>query len=414
VLTLDDALRLLDAARTAATETGVPMAFAVMDAGGHLLALTRMDGAPWITADVAQGKAWTSAAYGSRALRRRRRWRRCPNFSASITAMTGGRFTPQTGAVPVYRDGVLLGRPGLAAAAPATRTRRPAPRPSRSGLQHHPRSSSAPPPADPLGGPPPQVGRSEAARCGHGIPSASYSITVRLEVRPTPASVGRLTTAVGHAGGAVTALDVTESHPDRIVVDVTCAASDQEHAGRLTEALRAVEGVAIRKVSDRTFLLHLGGKIEVRSKVPLRTRDDLSMAYTPGVARGLHGHRRAARRRPPPDDQAQHRGRRDRRLGGPRARQHRPRRLAAGHGGQGRAVQALRRHRRLADRARHPGRRRDRAHRPAHRPGLRRHQPRGHRRARAASRSRPGCASCSTSPCSTTTSTGRPSSCSPP
>jgi malate dehydrogenase (oxaloacetate-decarboxylating) len=117
------------------------------------------------------------------------------------------------------------------------------------------------------------------------IPSASYSITVRLEVPADPASVGRLTTAVGTAGGAVTALDVTESHPDRIVVDVTCAASDQEHAGRLTEALRAVEGVVIRKVSDRTFLLHLGGKIEVRSKVPLRTRDDLSMAYTPGVAR---------------------------------------------------------------------------------------------------------------------------------
>ena len=118
-----------------------------------------------------------------------------------------------------------------------------------------------------------------------GIPSASYSITVRLEVPSDPASVGRLTTAVGTAGGAVTALDVTESHPDRIVVDVTCAASDQEHADQLTEALRAVDGVHIRKVSDRTFLLHLGGKIEVRSKVPLRTRDDLSMAYTPGVAR---------------------------------------------------------------------------------------------------------------------------------
>jgi malate dehydrogenase (oxaloacetate-decarboxylating) len=117
------------------------------------------------------------------------------------------------------------------------------------------------------------------------IPSASYSITVRLEVPADPASVGRLTTAVGTAGGAVTALDVTESHPDRIVLDVTCAASDQEHAGRLTDALRAIEGVVVRKVSDRTFLLHLGGKIEVRSKVPLRTRDDLSMAYTPGVAR---------------------------------------------------------------------------------------------------------------------------------
>jgi malate dehydrogenase (oxaloacetate-decarboxylating) len=117
------------------------------------------------------------------------------------------------------------------------------------------------------------------------LPSASSSITVRLEVPADPTSVGRLTTAVGGAGGVVTALDVTESHPDRIVVDVTCSATDPVHAERLTEALRAVDGVTVRKVSDRTFLLHLGGKIEVRSKVPLRTRDDLSMAYTPGVAR---------------------------------------------------------------------------------------------------------------------------------
>ncbi|MCY7364512.1 MAG: NAD-dependent malic enzyme [Frankiaceae bacterium] len=117
------------------------------------------------------------------------------------------------------------------------------------------------------------------------LPSASSSITVRLEVPADPMAIGRLTTAVGGAGGVVTALDITESHPDRIVVDVTCSASDPEHAELLTEALRALDGVTVRKVSDRTFLLHLGGKIEVQSKVPLRTRDDLSMAYTPGVAR---------------------------------------------------------------------------------------------------------------------------------
>jgi malate dehydrogenase (oxaloacetate-decarboxylating) len=99
------------------------------------------------------------------------------------------------------------------------------------------------------------------------------------------AAVGRLTTAVGNAGGVVTALDVTESYPERIVVDVTCSASDQAHAERLPEALKELDGVTIHKVSDRTFLLHLGGKIEVTSKVPLRTRDDMSMAYTPGVAR---------------------------------------------------------------------------------------------------------------------------------
>ena len=89
MLTLDDALRLLDAARTAAGETGVPMAFAVMDAGGHLLALSRMDGAPWITSDVAQGKAWTSAAYGVPSAAQKEKMAPMPNFSASITAMRG-------------------------------------------------------------------------------------------------------------------------------------------------------------------------------------------------------------------------------------------------------------------------------------------------------------------------------------
>lgn len=109
VLTLDDALRLLTAARDAAEQAGVPMAFAVMDAGGHLLALTRMDGAPWITADVAQGKAWTSAAYGVPSAAQKEKMAPMPNFATSITAMTHGRFTPQTGAVPVYADGVLVG-----------------------------------------------------------------------------------------------------------------------------------------------------------------------------------------------------------------------------------------------------------------------------------------------------------------
>ena len=109
MLTLEDALRLLSAARQAATEAGVPMTFAVMDSGGHLLALERMDGAPWVTADVAQGKAWTSAAYGAPSAAQREKMAGMPNFATAITAMTHGRYTPQTGAVPVYRDGVLLG-----------------------------------------------------------------------------------------------------------------------------------------------------------------------------------------------------------------------------------------------------------------------------------------------------------------
>ncbi|MBC7375293.1 MAG: heme-binding protein [Frankiales bacterium] len=109
MLTLDDATALLAAARTAAEQVGVPMTFALMDAGGHLLALHRMDGAPWITADVAQGKAWTAAAYGVPSAAQKDKMAPMPNFATAITAMTHGRFTPQTGAVPVYRGGVLVG-----------------------------------------------------------------------------------------------------------------------------------------------------------------------------------------------------------------------------------------------------------------------------------------------------------------
>jgi malate dehydrogenase (oxaloacetate-decarboxylating) len=117
------------------------------------------------------------------------------------------------------------------------------------------------------------------------VPSVSYSLTVRLELDGQGSAVSSLTRAVERVGGVVTALDVASSGHDRIRIDVTCAARDTEHAREIVDALGAVDGVTVHKVSDRTFLLHLGGKIEMRSKVPLRNRDDLSMAYTPGVAR---------------------------------------------------------------------------------------------------------------------------------
>ncbi|MGH3714722.1 MAG: NAD-dependent malic enzyme [Micromonosporaceae bacterium] len=117
------------------------------------------------------------------------------------------------------------------------------------------------------------------------LPSAGFSITVRVAVPADASSIGRLTTAVGSAGAIVTALDVVDSDHVRVVVDLTCDAADSTHAEQVVEALKAIEGVEVRKVSDRTFLLHLGGKIEVASKVSLRTRDELSRAYTPGVAR---------------------------------------------------------------------------------------------------------------------------------
>lgn len=116
-------------------------------------------------------------------------------------------------------------------------------------------------------------------------PSPGYSITLRVEAPTTPGATAELSSAVGLAGGVLTALDVVESHYDRIVVDVTCNASDGHHAESITKAVCALPQVTVRKVSDRTFLMHLGGKLEVVSKVQLRHRDDLSRAYTPGVAR---------------------------------------------------------------------------------------------------------------------------------
>jgi malate dehydrogenase (oxaloacetate-decarboxylating) len=117
------------------------------------------------------------------------------------------------------------------------------------------------------------------------IPSSSWSITMRVHLGADPLGIGRITTAVGEAGGTVVGVDIVESHPDLLVVDLTCNAADARHAEAVTDAVAAVGGAHVHKVSDRTFLLHLGGKLEVSSKVPLRTRDDLSMAYTPGVAR---------------------------------------------------------------------------------------------------------------------------------
>ncbi|RNL61209.1 NAD-dependent malic enzyme [Nocardioides marmoriginsengisoli] len=115
--------------------------------------------------------------------------------------------------------------------------------------------------------------------------TSSYSITMRLHTPPDHGIVGEAATAIAAAGGVVTGIDVVESSPTRLRLDVTCSAADGEHALQLQDAVGALAGVEVHKVSDRTFLLHLGGKIEVASKVPLKTRDDLSMAYTPGVGR---------------------------------------------------------------------------------------------------------------------------------
>ena len=115
--------------------------------------------------------------------------------------------------------------------------------------------------------------------------SPGYGITIRVEGSPDLHPVALITSTITEAGATITALDVVESLLEKVVIDVTCDTIDLDHAETINLALSAHAGLTVRKISDRTFLLHLGGKLEVQSKVPLKTRDDLSRAYTPGVAR---------------------------------------------------------------------------------------------------------------------------------
>src|SRR5919199_481760 len=116
-------------------------------------------------------------------------------------------------------------------------------------------------------------------------PSASYSLTLRVKLASRTGTLGELTTAIGRAGGDIGAIDIVSVGPDAVVRDLTIDAASSEHGDEIIQAVRDIDGVEVVNVSDRTFLMHLGGKIEVVSKTPLKTRADLSMAYTPGVAR---------------------------------------------------------------------------------------------------------------------------------
>ncbi len=117
-------------------------------------------------------------------------------------------------------------------------------------------------------------------------PNASYSITLRLQLAAEDArAIGRVTTTIGDADGAVAAMDFVDTTQDPVTVDITVNAAGSDHAEAIAKAVERLDGVHVHRVSDRTFLLHLRGKLEVRPTVPLKTRDDLSMAYTPGVAR---------------------------------------------------------------------------------------------------------------------------------
>ena len=116
-------------------------------------------------------------------------------------------------------------------------------------------------------------------------PSASYSVTLRIEFPHQPGSLGKILTTVGDVGGIVGAVDIVQIGGERSMRDVTVNARDPDHARQIADAIDSLPEVRVADFSDRTFLFHLGGKIEVKSKTPVRTRDDLSMAYTPGVAR---------------------------------------------------------------------------------------------------------------------------------
>ncbi|MEZ5305807.1 MAG: malic enzyme-like NAD(P)-binding protein [Pyrinomonadaceae bacterium] len=116
-------------------------------------------------------------------------------------------------------------------------------------------------------------------------PSASYSFTLRVEITNLPGKLGEITTRIGKAGGDIGAIDIVRVEKGAIVRDITINAVSSAHHHDIVNAVKEIDGVKVINISDRTFLMHLGGKLETVSRVPLKTRADLAMAYTPGVAR---------------------------------------------------------------------------------------------------------------------------------
>lgn len=116
-------------------------------------------------------------------------------------------------------------------------------------------------------------------------PSDSYSLTVRVKLSSRAGTLGEVATAIGKAGGDIGAIDIVSVGRDHIIRDITVNTVSSEHEDTIVNAVKDIDGIEVLHVSDRTFLMHIGGKIEVVSKMPLKSRADLSMAYTPGVAR---------------------------------------------------------------------------------------------------------------------------------
>lgn len=116
-------------------------------------------------------------------------------------------------------------------------------------------------------------------------PSASYSLTLRLKILNQPGMLGKVTSCIGNMGADIGAIDIAGFEDGYIIRDLTVSVRDTEHGDLVVDTIKSQDGIQVVHVSDRTFLMHLGGKIRITNKVPLTTRDDLSMAYTPGVAR---------------------------------------------------------------------------------------------------------------------------------
>jgi malate dehydrogenase (oxaloacetate-decarboxylating) len=116
-------------------------------------------------------------------------------------------------------------------------------------------------------------------------PLAAFSIRLRARIRNQPGELAHLATAIGEAGGSLVGLEIVETDGATVTRDVVVYCSSAGHAEEVAQAARRVGGVTIIDVQDRTFALHERGKLTIDTKHPLRDRDDLAMAYTPGVAR---------------------------------------------------------------------------------------------------------------------------------
>ena len=116
-------------------------------------------------------------------------------------------------------------------------------------------------------------------------PSASYSVIIRLEIVSKPGMLGKVTSTIGKAGGDIGAVDIVGFKKNVTIRDIIVSVADIPMGQKVVDELKRIKGAHVLQVTDRTFMVHQGGKIEIKNKIPLNSREDLSMVYTPGVAR---------------------------------------------------------------------------------------------------------------------------------